>query len=125
MSVFIFDKDALEKLGKIEGEAWLARRNTMGPTSFESFHRATLAYGLTGGTLHEFRELPRRENTYIHGERNARRYLVTCKGEIFLHKYRVAGDGTIEPIDPESRQKAEQLGFRLWPHVDESGDDHW
>jgi hypothetical protein len=100
--VKITDPDALEKMGKIEGEYWMKHQNQLTGYSFASF--------LKEYKTPEWDYLPEQfieidGNRAIYGEGGYNRYFVNAyTGEIFISKFHAR---------EEKLKLAEEIGFSI------------
>jgi hypothetical protein len=105
MPVFIYEKDALEKIAEVEGEEWLRHQKNFGDCSFDAFlqtwneqigGRKDLIE--KGGSM----AISVNGNGAIYGLYGWNRYIVMYSGEIKMLR-----DMAIQ----ESIEKAEKCGF--------------
>lgn len=85
MSVFIYDAEALQKMGKVEGPEWLKyqRENRTNPFCFYSFLHAwqeTSSSGIPGATLRDIVPL----GAVIYGKGGRSQWAVNDDGRIVL-----------------------------------------
>jgi hypothetical protein len=107
MPVFIYEKDALEKIAEVEGEKWIRHQKNFGDCSFDAFLRT---WNEQIGGRKELIEkggsmaISVNGNGAIYGLGGWNRYIVMYSGEIKMLR-----DMAIQ----ESIEKAEKCGFRI------------
>ena len=107
MAVFIYEKDAFQKIVAVEGEEYTRDQKFFGSCSFSAFYQKWQELHAQDPNFINAPEyfIEAEWNSTIYGLGGWNRYLVRNTGEIFF----VAAAGSLESI-----KRAKTQGFQIW-----------